>query len=100
MLTRRTTPGTFPGSRLRALEALGRIGPGAKAAVPALLRALEDRAPQYRVLAARALGGIGPADERVVPVLVRLFAEELTTGMSFAAAEALQKLGPGARAAV
>src|SRR5262249_3675626 len=40
---------------------LARVGPEAKAAVPALTQALEDRSPLVRMNAAYALGKIGPA---------------------------------------
>ncbi len=44
-----------------AARALGRIGPKAKNAVPALLRALEDSEPTVRDAAKVALGRIDPA---------------------------------------
>ncbi len=45
--------------RLAVVEALGRIGPGAKAAVPALTRALSDGDAEIRATAQRTLDRIG-----------------------------------------
>jgi HEAT repeat protein len=53
--------------RWSAAEALGRIGPDAEAAVPALAAALRD--PEVRASAADALGGIGAAARGAVPLL-------------------------------
>jgi HEAT repeat protein len=52
-----------------ALQALGRIGPGAKEAVPALTLHLRDAEPDVRLEVARALGGIGPSAAKSVRVL-------------------------------
>jgi len=53
--------------RTKAAEALGNIGPGAKAAVPALIGALNDR--DIRTEAAIALGNIGPDAKDAVSAL-------------------------------
>jgi HEAT repeat protein len=63
--------------RVCAAESLGSIGPRARAAVPALIRAIEQPDPADRVEvlirhAARALGRIGPDAEAAVPALNRL----------------------------
>ncbi|MDW8100242.1 MAG: HEAT repeat domain-containing protein, partial [Anaerolineae bacterium] len=54
--------------RKAAAGALGRIGPEAKEAVPALIQALRDEHAWVREAAAEALGRIGP-EEGVVPAL-------------------------------
>ncbi len=67
---------TGPNAKMRvcAAEALGMIGPAARAAVPALIRALAvDRPasdpPELRGHAAKALGAIGADARGVVPLL-------------------------------
>ena len=47
--------------RYLAAFALGKIGPAAKEAVPALIAALKDKVSNVRSFAARALSKIGPA---------------------------------------
>ncbi len=58
--------------RLIAAEALGRIGPEAKAAIPDLIAALSGPDSRVRSEAARALGGIGPEAAPAIPELIRL----------------------------
>lgn len=55
-----------------AARALGRIGPEAIDAVPALARALESNSRRTREAAATALGGIGPAAASSAEALARL----------------------------
>ncbi len=61
----------FPrlGDRANAASTLGRFGPGAAAAVPALVDALDDEEYSMRLQAVRALGKIGPAAEAAIPAL-------------------------------
>ena len=58
--------------RIKAAHALGRLGPKAKAAVPALIETLNDKKPRYtvRVAAAQALAEIGPDAEAAIPALI------------------------------
>src|SRR5205823_3204608 len=58
------------GSRRAAARALGRIGPGAAAAVGPLAGALRDQDAGVRSAAALALGKIGPAAESAIPTLI------------------------------
>jgi HEAT repeat protein len=81
--------------RFSAAKALGRIGPPAASAVPALIEAL--KAPTIlRRDAARALEGIGPSAEASVPALM----EALKDGdpdvpdLARVAASALSKISP------
>jgi HEAT repeat protein len=60
-----------PEERLSAAWALHHIGPGATAAVPALVRALDDKDAFVRSISASALGKIGPGAAEAVPAMVR-----------------------------
>jgi hypothetical protein len=56
--------------RWDAIRELGRIGPGAKGAVPALINVLlHDEYTDVRQAAAETLGGIGPAAKEAIPAL-------------------------------
>jgi HEAT repeat protein len=70
-LGERGTRRLSPWRRALACEMLGKIG--ARRAVPALLRRLEDRRPEVRMAAVRALGEIGSGD--AVPALSAAFLE-------------------------
>jgi HEAT repeat protein len=86
--------------RACVLLALGRIGPNAQEAVPALLEVLGDANEQsaYRCLAAEALGLIGPSAKSTVPALTRIVKDQENTDFLQAyAAEALGKIGPDAK---
>jgi HEAT repeat protein len=91
--------------RWAAADALGRIGPGAKAAVPALLEALQDEQASLRALAAQALGEIGREGgaRAAVPALIKGLRDPERQARR-QAAWALAKLGaagtPHAREAV
>ena len=60
--------------RLAAAVALGKIGPAARSAVPALVQALADPDSRVRGEAAAALGEIGPDAAKAVSELARLSA--------------------------
>jgi HEAT repeat protein len=55
--------------RQRAAAALDLIGPEARAATPALLKALKDKSPRVRAVAAHALGEVGGYPSLTVPAL-------------------------------
>ena len=83
--------------RSNAARALARLGPEAKAAVPALSEALKDEEAFVRGYAASALSGIGPA---AVPALSKALKDE-ERDVRVSAAAALARLGPAeAKAAV
>jgi hypothetical protein len=85
--------------RCNAATGLGRSGPDAHGAVPALIAALHDVDPAVRVEAAWALGQIGPAAHSAVPRLIDaawLGARRLR----HTAADALGRIGNEAHAAV
>jgi HEAT repeat protein len=56
--------------RAAAANALGRMGPAAKIAVPALLAALKDKEPGPRAAAAQAVGLVQAEPEDAMPLLV------------------------------
>src|SRR5215471_2013797 len=96
--------------RLRsgAAYALGRIGPPARDAVPALKAALQNAlkdeandepARMFRYHIARALGKLGPEARSAVTPLAELL-KDRDAYVRSAAGEALGLIGPGARAAV
>ena len=65
--------------RLNAAYALKNLGQGGKAAVPALIEALNSDAPIPRSIAAEVLGAIGPAAiPAIAEVLKRLDTIEAT----------------------
>ena len=81
-------------SRLRRsiVEALDRIGPEAKEAVPLIVRSLkDDYDPNVRVAAAEALGEIGSEAKEAVSALVEAL-EDFDSEVSQRAVEALEKI--------
>ena len=84
---------------LTATAALGTMGPGAKAGVPALIEVMQDKSRAYRFSAARALGEIGPAAKEAVPALIQALNED-DANLHMCAADALGEIGPAAKAAV
>jgi HEAT repeat protein len=56
--------------RAQALVVLGRIGRGAKSAVPSMIRALTDEDSKVRLSAAACLEALGPAAAEAVPALL------------------------------
>ena len=61
--------------RRQAAEVIARIGPQAQAAVPELIKALDDPSVDVRKSAAFALGQIGPAASSAAPALLRTMLE-------------------------
>jgi PBS lyase HEAT-like repeat len=81
-----------PMIRVNAADALGRLGPAAKPAVPELIVLLQDDFADAS--AALSLGQIGPEASEAIPALMRAVHEE-----RLGAATALAKVGSSARAA-
>ena len=66
-----------PAVRLAAVEAIGAIGPDAKAAVPPLLLALKrDESEEVRAASAEALGKMGSAAEPAARSLAAVLKED------------------------
>jgi HEAT repeat protein len=81
-------------ARRAAAKALGEGGAEAKAAVPALTRALQrDKDLFVRRFSARALGDIGPDAKSAIPALTAAL-NDSKQEVQIAAAGALGKLGP------
>jgi HEAT repeat protein len=62
--------------RIQVARLLARLGPEAKPAVPALIRALKDKDPFIREAAASALGRIGPDAKKAAPDMISLLEEK------------------------
>ncbi|HLJ95869.1 MAG TPA: HEAT repeat domain-containing protein [Gemmataceae bacterium] len=79
--------------RANAADALGRIGPEAAAAVPALIIAAKDKELPVRIRAIRTLGLIGPEARSCVKVLAEILRERLPDAPGTAALRS--QTGPG-----
>jgi len=82
-----------PFARRAGIYGLMGIGPKARAAVPALIEALDHEHFHTRYWACRALREIGPGAKAAVPVLVRLLRDDLPSVRRHAA-QALGGIGP------
>jgi len=76
----KTLKGDDPFARLSALTTLGRFGPMAKSAVPALIAALDDELVAVCERAVLALAQIGPAARDAIPALRALPEEAVISG--------------------
>lgn len=85
--------------QLRAIVALGEIGPAAREAVPALLRHLAHQNQRVRSRAARALGKIGAGAAAALPDLRESLSDNYKY-VRISAAFALGNIGPQAKEAV
>lgn len=86
--------------RMEAVVELGKLGPKAAPAAPAIADRLEsDKDARVRLGAAGALGKIGPDAKAAVPALIGALKDEGFDVASWSAT-ALGKIGPGARDAV
>ena len=93
---------TDDGVRGAAVNWLRRIGPLAKAAVPALTKVVKDDEDEdIRRSAADALGNMGADAKPAVPAIIELLKDGKADSITHAvAAEALGRIGPGAKSAV
>lgn len=92
-----------------AARLLGIIGPEAKSAVPALIKALKNGDRRLRGAAAETLGMIGPDAKAAIPALTAVLGDKDTRQMSTShnfvdirgiAGTSLQRMGPNAVACV
>jgi len=84
--------------RARAAAIIARIGPKAKAAVPALIDALGDENPETRNEVLFALAAIGQDAKACVPVVIKSLADP-DMNVRYAACYTLAQIGPAAMAA-
>ncbi len=83
----------LPAERLEAVKTLASLGTAAAEAVPALVRALQDR--ELRLEATRALGNIGPEAREAVSFLVEVL-HDRDEAVRIGASIALSKIGADA----
>lgn len=92
--------------RMRAVWALGEIGPQSKEVIPLLRKLMKDdkEAELIRARAAQALGRIGPKAREAVPDLIKALEiedkQDPNHSLRWNAAEALGKIGPEAKSAI
>jgi HEAT repeat protein len=87
-----------PATRNAAAYEIASMGPAAAAAVPALIKALDDPAPAVRFPVTVALGEIGPGAEAAVPRLKEMMFEEVNDEIAAAARRAIRHIQPSALA--
>jgi hypothetical protein len=92
----RFQPHPRPSRTSLAFQVLCQLGPEGKAAVPGLVRMLEDPNAGLRDLASRILAEIGPAS---VPALIQTLSKE-DEAVKVMAAATLERIGAGARPAI
>ena len=82
----------IPDLRREAVKAIATLGPGAREAVPVLLRASRDQDQEVRFWAVEALGRVGADPKRVAPSLLSSMTTD-TRPVQQAARRALEALG-------
>jgi hypothetical protein len=82
--------------RVNAARVLGRIGPDARAAVPALRTALNDPQQSVRFFAVEALGKIGDESRATVDALIATLRSDRDSAVRLEAADALGRVGSAA----
>lgn len=85
--------------RWEAARTLGKIGPGARDALPELMRATKDRDALVREHAAEAIGDIGPEAAEGVPALVVALGDS-EAKVRRDAVRSLGQIGPAAKSAL
>jgi hypothetical protein len=83
--------------RAFAIRNLGDFGPAARAAVPDVIRALENKEPEIKVAAVSTLGKLQSDPDKVIPILIRYLDDEHCDAV---AAGALAEFGGLAKSAV
>jgi HEAT repeat protein len=87
-----------PSVRNAAAYEIASLGPSAKAAVPALIAALDDPDPAVRFPVTVALGEIGPEATAAVPRLKQMMFEEINDEIAAGAKRAIRHIQPSALA--
>lgn len=86
--------GRHEAKRSQAAAALGKFGPTADMAIPALAQALNDRDTNVGCAAADALARVGPYSKQGVEALVKTLSAGRAPELKAAAAAALGQIGP------
>ncbi len=97
-LLRRLEGESNPAVREKIFGAMGRLGPGAGAALPTLVEAVERETPGAALAAMESLGRMGPAAAPAAPLLVGAL-ESGRPSHRLTAARALGRLGTSGEAA-
>lgn len=87
-----------PATRNAAAYEIASMGPAAKAAVPALIEALDDGDATVRFPVTVALGEIGPDAVAAVPRLKEMMFEEINDEIAAGARRAIRRIQPSALA--
>jgi HEAT repeat protein len=87
-----------PSVRNAAAYEIASMGPAAKAAVPALIEALDDPDPAVRFPVTVALGEIGADAVAAVPRLQKMMFEEINDEIAAGARRAIRHIQPSALA--
>lgn len=85
-----------PQTRNAAAYEIAGMGPKAAAAVPALIKTLDDSVAAVRFPATVALLEIGPAAKAAVPRLRQMMDEEINDEIAASARRALKRIDPSA----
>jgi HEAT repeat protein/beta-lactamase regulating signal transducer with metallopeptidase domain len=85
-----------PQRRLLAVQMLGRMGPAAKPAVPAIVETMKNADPAFKSAALQALSQLG-GNDNTVPELIELLKDP---GQRLQAVQILGRMGPAAKSAV
>jgi hypothetical protein len=85
-----------PQTRNAAAYEIAGMGPAAAAAVPDLIKALDDPVAAVRFPATVALMEIGPAAKAAVPRLQQMMAQEINDEIAASARRALKQIDPSA----
>ncbi len=86
--------------RGHAMDALSRMGPPGRAAIPRLIEMTRDREASVRQGAVLALSAFGSAAAAALPSLIERLAEDESDAVRAAAAESLGRLGAAAEPAL
>ncbi len=85
----------IPDLRREAVRAIAALGPGARAALPVLLRATRDDTEEVRFWSVEAIRRIGPPAREAVPALLVVLTDDVRR-VQLAARGALEAIGPSA----
>lgn len=85
----------IPDMRREAVRAIAALGPGARVALPVLLRATRDDTEEVRFWSVEAIRRIGPGARQAVPALLAVLTDDVRR-VQLLARTALEAVGPAA----